>query len=282
MLQAKLQETVEHLSHTKCSSASASEQSSVKYLRHGTTQLDLLWNDMEVLQWNSRRAEEDEGASDSEDETLKRITEANRRIGFDSDPIYSTASAIIDVQCKPSILHDPKLRTLLCFGDSSAEQQTYETDRKAISFIYGAGSQGNQIRKSIYTTDLIEIDTDRKYKHKYMILCDFSHESLYAMEWAMGTMLRDHDELLIVAVSNGEDNLDIRESVASLEESLQLTLNVLIDEAKKRLSRMMLYDIKLTCCAAVGRVKEALKQMIRQHSPTMVVCGCRGRGTVKG
>jgi hypothetical protein len=38
------------------------------------------------------------------------------------------------------------------------------------------------------------------------VACDFSKESLYALEWTMGTMMRDGDELHVSTVINREDN----------------------------------------------------------------------------
>lgn len=35
---------------------------------------------------------------------------------------------------------------------------------------------------------------------KYLVACDLSDESVYAIEWAIGTVLRDGDSAIVVSV----------------------------------------------------------------------------------
>lgn len=35
---------------------------------------------------------------------------------------------------------------------------------------------------------------------RYLVACDLSEESVYAIEWAIGTVLRDGDEAIVVSV----------------------------------------------------------------------------------
>ncbi|KAI8344249.1 hypothetical protein BC941DRAFT_507818 [Chlamydoabsidia padenii] len=238
-----------------------------QYLRQGSSQMDLLWNEMEERQWDN----DDDGFSsssddDASDDELKKVTEANRHIDV------VTNDTMID---KP----DPVLRDLLVFADSPVVEK--ELDRQCMTMTYGAGPHGNQV---LDDDDHIQtVGRDDRTRRHYLIACDFSRESLHAMEWTMGTMLRDHDALHIVTVANREDNQEIvNQSGSSLENDIETSLNAVVDEAKKRMSRMMLYDIKLVCYSMVGRVKDVLKHLIRTLPLTMVVCGSRGRGTMKG
>ncbi|KAI8064638.1 hypothetical protein BC940DRAFT_321041 [Gongronella butleri] len=245
---------------------------SSQHLRSGITQMDLLWNEMESRQWEEESA--GESSADEMDEELRKTTEANRHIEVEG--------AAVVVQRQQSLVHDAQLRKLLCFAD--VEQLTEGRDSLKMTMIYGAGSHGNLVRKDTKTTEIMQSDpAKRTYRNKYLVACDFSHESLYAIEWLAGTMLRDRDELHIITVSNREDNPDVvKESGMSEDALLHVALNATIDEAKKRLSKMMLYDVKLVCYSDVGRVKDVLKSTIRKLMPTMVVCGSRGRGTMKG
>ncbi|KAI8342740.1 hypothetical protein BC941DRAFT_147002 [Chlamydoabsidia padenii] len=47
-----------------------------------------------------------------------------------------------------------------------------------------------------------------KKSRKYLMACDFGEESVYAMEWAMGSLLRSGDVIHIVSVIGLEDDLD--------------------------------------------------------------------------
>ncbi|ORZ21464.1 hypothetical protein BCR42DRAFT_321627 [Absidia repens] len=181
-------------------------------------------------------------------------------------------------------MHDRDLRDLLVFSDTATLRLKRKCNHKAVSMVYGAGIEGNQIRKGASpTTTATTHDNDREDTRHYLIACDFSHESLHAMEWTMGTMLRDHDTLHIVTVANRDDTPDLaEESALMLENEMDHILNGVIDEAKKRLSRMMLYDIKLVFYSMAGQVKDVLEQLIQTLPLTMVVCGSRGRGTMKG
>ncbi|SAM08804.1 hypothetical protein [Absidia glauca] len=241
-----------------------------QFLRHGSSQMDFLWNEMEQHQWDNADdgfwGEDDGDDSSDLDDELKKVTEANRHIDFDDKQTPQTTKS----------MHDPTLRQLLVFAQ---DETIIQPDRQCRTFVYGAGPTGDQVK----TAEGIVANTERKSRREYLIACDFSRESLHAMEWTMGTMLRDHDALHIVTVANREDNPDIvSQSNSSVDSDLESSLNAVVDEAKKRLERMMLYDVKLVCYSMVGRVKDVLKHLIRTLPLTMVVCGSRGRGTMKG
>ncbi|CAO3588185.1 unnamed protein product [Absidia cylindrospora] len=276
--------------------------------RRSSSQLDDLLNEMGIHQHNDNGLHETKDDNDDNDddddddddhlesdldEELKQITEANRHIDLPAEPNENDPIKLHDNNHrnhhhhnhhgnsnhghrnhKPTTptdsMHDHDLRELLVFSDTATHRLKRKCNHKAVSMVYGAGMQGNQIRKGGY-------DTTTRH---YLIACDFSHESLHAMEWTMGTMLRDHDTLHIVTVANREDLAE--ESALMLENEMDHILNGVIDEAKKRLSRMMLYDIKLVFYSMAGQVKDVLEQLIQTLPLTMVVCGSRGRGTMKG
>ncbi|CAO3637438.1 unnamed protein product [Cunninghamella echinulata] len=283
-------------------------------LRQGKSQMDILWNEMESIQYKNKDNDYEEDTAseydseEEEDDELKKVTEANRHIVIndtnydDNQAVTSTMKQPLDNketeyervvrhynsvkkrQKKGSIHNHNIYKNLLVFGDSSTERTISAPNQKSKELIYGAGIHGNQVIKNDVVTTLNEEEMGQKsYKRKYLVACDFSDESLYAMEWAMGTILRDNDELHIVTVSNLEDNSEaLKQSSMSLEQEVDLTLEAAIKETKKRLVKMMLYDIKIVFHAMIGRVKDAIKSLIYNIPLTMVVCGCRGRGTMKG
>jgi hypothetical protein len=89
---------------------------------------------------------------------------------------------------------------LLVFSEPATLVQ--KVDRYILTTMYGAGPNGTM---SLYDDD--DAPPQRRSR-AYMVACDFSDESFYAMEWVMGTMMRDGDVLHIVAAVNREDNPD--------------------------------------------------------------------------
>jgi hypothetical protein len=52
--------------------------------------------------------------------------------------------------------------------------------------------------------------------------------------------------------------------------------------AKAALGQMLLFNIKLKTYTIVGRIKDVLYNTILELPLTLVVCGSRGRSSVKG
>ncbi|ORZ03499.1 hypothetical protein BCR43DRAFT_467106 [Syncephalastrum racemosum] len=117
----------------------------------------------------------------------------------------------------------------------------------------------------------------------YLVACDFSHESTSAIEWAMGTMLRDGDEIHVVTVINADDNPDrSAEDVTTPLEELEKAARAVTGVAKNMLGKMLLFNIRLITAAIRGNIKDVLTDLIDELPLTMVICGCRGRGTMRG
>jgi hypothetical protein len=167
---------------------------------------------------------------------------------------------------------------------------------------------------------------------RYLVACDFSEESFFAIEWTMGTLMRDGDEIHLVTVVNREDNPELVEAAGmSLSKEVSLSFffisrqsgicsmqyanpcikldrasRALTAKTRSILNQMLLYDIKVVTYALSGKVKYELAQLVgsliylnhilnisslNNHSIqfqiselplTMVICGSRGRGKLKG
>ncbi|OBZ91916.1 hypothetical protein A0J61_00027 [Choanephora cucurbitarum] len=211
--------------------------------------------------------ESDEDESDMDDE-LMRITESNRYIPvLASEEIPKQLHSVKSLRSQSVTLR----RHLLVF----AEQQntTKKSDRIIVSSHYGAGPEG------VLPADLKPTRRSRAY----LVACDFSDESFHAIEWTMGTMMRDGDKLYVATAVNREDNPDtVKEAGLSLSKELKKASDTVTEEAKKILNQMLLFDVQLITYAICGRVKDVLSKLIEELPLTMVVCGSRGRGTVKG
>lgn len=114
------------------------------------------------------------------DPELFRITERNRQILLDDDQHMPARKKSISAAARPPelVFSDPPMTVT-------------EPDRIVVNFSYGT-SPNRPVTKS----------------RKYLMACDFGEESTYAMNWAMGTMLRDGDEIHVAAVVNIEDDVD--------------------------------------------------------------------------
>ncbi|KAI9272265.1 hypothetical protein EDC94DRAFT_554774 [Helicostylum pulchrum] len=204
--------------------------------------------------------------SDETDDELVRITEANRFI-----PIEKKDT---DIKNRRKSLRSQSVtirRDLLVFAQKPTVIK--KSDRIVVAQRYGAGLNG-------------KIDQELQPKRRsrgYLVACDFSEESFHAIEWTMGTMMRDGDVLHVVTVVNREDNPEaVKETGLSLSKELQKASDTVTEEAKKTMSQMLLFDVELITYTICGRVKDVLCNLINELTLTMVVCGSRGRGTVKG
>ncbi|KAI9306367.1 hypothetical protein BJ944DRAFT_238828 [Cunninghamella echinulata] len=249
--------------------------------------------------------------TDDDDPQLLLTTEANRHIPLHRKSLSSSVTdndngeedAITTLKRKMASIKKKQKYHLLVFAENPIIE--HRCDRYVVTHIYGAGPQGNQyIQEEEYNDDgdeeedhdhkrtnfEINIKTTvgrpictKKKARSYMVACDFSKESYYAMEWVMGTMMRDGDELHIVAAVNREDNPEVvKKTGLSLKSELQMGSNKITQAAKDTLNQMLLYNIKLVTHTIAGRIKSVLYQMIKEKSFNLVVCGSRGRNSVKG
>ncbi|KAG0737235.1 hypothetical protein G6F23_010467 [Rhizopus arrhizus] len=201
------------------------------------------------------------------DEELHRITESNRYIPFDEvippidlTRVRSLRSQDVDIR-----------RHLLVFADKPSI--TKKSDRIMVKNHYGAGPEG-QLAAQL---------KPKRRQRSYLVACDFSDESFNAIEWTMGTMMRDGDQLYVVTVVNRDDNPEaVKQAGLSLSKELQKASEAVTEKAKKILDQMLLFDVALITYAICGRVKDVLSKLISELQLTMVVCGSKGRGSMKG
>lgn len=148
--------------------------------------------------------------SDDTDEELARITEANRFIPIDkkTDEDKDTNGTRRKSLRSQSVA---VRKDLLVFAKNSTT--TKKSDRIIVQQRYGAGISG-------------KLDQDYQSKRRsrgYLVACDFSEESFHAIEWTMGTMMRDGDTLYVVTVVNREDNPDaVKETGLSLSKEVNI------------------------------------------------------------
>lgn len=148
---------------------------------------------------------------DSEtDDELMRITEANRFIPANTESPHPAQQQ----RPRSKSLRSQSVsirRQLLVFADNPTV--TKKPDRIIVSNHYGAGPEG-------------ALSSDLKPSRRcrsYLVACDFSDESYHAIEWTMGTMMRDGDKLYVVTAVNREDNPEaVKEAGLSLSKEVCL------------------------------------------------------------
>ncbi|KAG5517994.1 hypothetical protein PMAC_000449 [Pneumocystis sp. 'macacae'] len=114
----------------------------------------------------------------------------------------------------------------------------------------------------------------------YLVPIDLSSESLYALEWAIGTVVRDYDTMMIVEAIDKDDKDDKgiveleKERLAAMEEICQITQKLL-----KKTRLILQIEIEIIHHKTP---KHLLTEMIDYLEPTLVILGSRGRSSLKG
>ncbi|KAG9057503.1 hypothetical protein FS842_006284 [Serendipita sp. 407] len=124
-------------------------------------------------------------------------------------------------------------------------------------------------------------------KRRYMVASDLSEESKYAVEWGIGTVLKDGDEMTIVTVSETDTKLDDGQNSDKLakirnQQDRQALAYLLSRQATALLQRTKLH-VTVTCQAIHAKnSRHALLDLIDAIQPIMVIVGSRGIGKLKG
>ena len=112
----------------------------------------------------------------------------------------------------------------------------------------------------------------------FVLGTDLSPESTHAMEWTIGTVLRDHNVLYIVSSFEDDGNAEAnRQEDDRMDAMEQLTLAV-----EKLLKRTRLQVFVIIEVIHTKTPKNVLMSVIDHVKPTMVVMGSRGRNALKG
>ncbi|KAG2182759.1 hypothetical protein INT44_005739, partial [Umbelopsis vinacea] len=219
----------------------------------------------------SGAGEEDDEEADFMDPELMEITERNRFVALDEfaeRPLIRSAKSVRKRQC-------------LVFQDPPAV--VVQPHRITVTMYYGVLAPGWDAGIASPMSPAIPRIKPPTKSRRYLVACDFSEESFFAIEWTMGTLMRDGDEIHLVTVVNREDNPELVEAAGmTLSKELDRASRALTTKTRSILNQMLLYDIKVVTYALSGKVKYELAQLISELPLTMVICGSRGRGKLKG
>ncbi|KAA1469831.1 hypothetical protein DENSPDRAFT_835507 [Dentipellis sp. KUC8613] len=124
---------------------------------------------------------------------------------------------------------------------------------------------------------------------KYVVASDLSDESRYAVEWGIGTVLRDGDEMLVVHVVENESKVDppvpnAADRAAKLrsQQERQGLAYILCRQVTSLLQRTRL-NVTIICEAWHAKnARHMLLDIVDHIEPVMLIVGSRGLGQLKG
>lgn len=120
-----------------------------------------------------------------------------------------------------------------------------------------------------------------KRTRSYIVAVDLSPQAQYALEWTIGTVMRDGDTCRIVHVIEYDDKEE-RKAPDALKLERSASLEEIIVDARQFLQRTRL-EVKIEVeVIHHERPKHLLTEIIDTMMPTMVVIGSRGRANMAG
>lgn len=128
---------------------------------------------------------------------------------------------------------------------------------------------------------------DPKIKPKMFLLCmDFSPESIFALEWSLGTVLVDGSVLFIVYVIEENDaNHHLRGNPGSETSREQHRLNMLNKAKQQVLNLLKLTKLQIHIVIEIIHhpiPRHLILELIDNLQPTLVIVGSRGQSAIKG
>lgn len=124
---------------------------------------------------------------------------------------------------------------------------------------------------------------------RYVVASDLSVESKYAVEWCIGTVMRDGDEMIVVTVAEGDNKVDPAEG-SNVDRTLrlrnqqerQMLTYLLVRQVTSLIQRTRL-NVTVVCQAWHAKdSRHLLLDLIEFIAPTMLIVGSRGLSKIKG
>lgn len=252
---------------------------------------------------------DDESPDDSDDEDVS--DDESWTEGEDFDPVTSRNTErnslvpVDTVENDPSDIPDP-------LGEGV--NVVIAPEPYFPSTLNASGARGPRRRKSTRPQDMLPLDTSRpvfqrdrctitlthgdpakaleqngRRNTRYVLASDLSEESRYALEWGIGTVLKDGDELLVVNVVENEAKVDPlipnptdRTTKLRSQQERQALAYILVRQVTSLLQRTRLH-VTIACQAWHAKnARHMLLDIVDYVEPTMLIVGSRGLGNLKG
>ncbi|TEB39889.1 hypothetical protein FA13DRAFT_1784541 [Coprinellus micaceus] len=145
------------------------------------------------------------------------------------------------------------------------------------------------------TITITQGDPDKKLKEegrkkrRYVVASDLSEESRYAVEWGIGTVLRDGDEMLLVTIVENDQRIDPtndkpadRHTKLRSQQERQGMAYILARQVTSLLQRTRLH-VTVACQAWHAKhARHMLLDIVDYMEPTMMIVGSRGLSQLNG
>ncbi|KAL6235220.1 hypothetical protein BDW75DRAFT_145971 [Aspergillus navahoensis] len=181
-------------------------------------------NSGEVKRGRKRTA--DRGSSAEDSKTTLDETDGEQSKPKGSELIHSskTGPMLKASEVQPQINLDPPSVLNTPFGsDDEAELSDIKRAQKlSIQMSSIDNSVRNRSIRTIirgeYTNLRVDAEGGRRRQRKYLVTTDLSEESVYALEWTIGTILRDGDTMFAVFAMHEETGTQIGEGYKATED----------------------------------------------------------------
>lgn len=153
------------------------------------------------------------------------------------------------------------------------------------------------IARGNYTTIVRSCLEEGQKPRKYMVATDLSEESTHALEWAIGTVMRDGDTLLAIccvdeeagllgsegkSASSNANQSPARNDRTKLPAERKWAVEEITNRVLKLLRKTKLQVRVLVEVLHCKNPKHVILEVIDLISPELVILGSRGRSAIKG
>lgn len=126
-----------------------------------------------------------------------------------------------------------------------------------------------------------------KVKPKMFLVCmDFSPESIFALEWCLGTVLVDGSVLFIVyVIEENDNNHNLKGNTSNENTREQYRLNMLNKAKQQVLNLLKLTKLQIHIVIEIIHhpiPRHLILEFIDNLQPTLVVVGSKGQSAIKG
>ncbi|KAJ7794150.1 hypothetical protein B0H14DRAFT_2923918 [Mycena olivaceomarginata] len=274
----------------------SSDTSSVRPRTAFTDDVDDSDNDLNG--GNGETDDEDDNWSGDEGDLFDPVTERNTEhnsivapvapqdLDADADPLGEGVNVVVPP--------DPYFPSTLNAGPSSARNKGRNPRRRKSTRHHeplALATSRPIFQRDRCTITITQGDPDARggKRKRYIVASDLSEESRYAVEWGIGTVIRDGDEMMIVNIMENEAKVDPpipnaadRASKLRSQQERQALAYILCRQATGLLQRTKL-NVTVVCQAWHAKnARHMLLDIVDYHEPQMLIVGSRGLGQLKG
>ncbi|KAF8508194.1 hypothetical protein BU17DRAFT_77988 [Hysterangium stoloniferum] len=259
-------------------------------------------NDDSTSEGEGEGSETDEVSDESwsEGDAFDKVTEANTERNAQTFPEVAAAAAAdevdldplgegVNVVVPPEPLFPTTLHGLYGRRNTVTRRKTARMEHLRLDTSRPIFQRDHCTIRLTYGDPTASLEGTGRRARRYVVASDMSMESKYAVEWCIGTVMRDGDELIVVTVTETEAKLDpvdgsTIDRVAKLrnQQERQTLAYLLIRQVTSLLQRTRL-NVTVVCQAWHAKnSRHLLLDLVDFVEPTMLIVGSRGLGKLKG